>query len=146
MWVNIKKMIKVLYIVSAFISLGLGILGIILPVLPTTPFLLLASYLFAKGSDRFHLWFKSTKIYKNYVEEFIRTRAMTLKRKLSILLPVSTMLIITFILIANKYVRIVIPLVIILKYYYFFFHIETIKENNLSIDEKIALNKEDINV
>ncbi len=142
-----KKMIKVLYIVSAFISLGLGILGIILPVLPTTPFLLLASYLFAKGSDRFHLWFKSTKIYKNHVEEFIRTRAMTLKKKLSILLPVSTMLIITFALMDNKYVRIIIPLVIILKYYYFFAHIETIEEKELCIDGKIDLNKkDDINV
>lgn len=137
-----SKLIKGLYIIFAFISLGLGVLGVILPVLPTTPFLLLASYFFAKGSDRFYIWFKSTKIYKNHVEEFIKTRAMTLKKKLSILLPVSTMLILTFILIDNKHARIVIPLVIILKYYYFFFHIETIKEE-LVREEKLVLNNKD---
>ena len=126
-----SKIIKGLCIVLAFLSLGLGILGIILPILPTTPFLLLASYLFAKGSDRFHAWFISTKLYKNHLEEFVTTRAMTLKKKLCILLPVSTMLITTFILINNKYARIGISLVIILKYYYFFTHIETIKAASL---------------
>lgn len=122
---------KLLCIIFAFLSLGLGILGIVLPILPTTPFLLLASFLFAKGSDRFHRWFISTKIYKNHLEDFVRTRAMTLKKKLCILIPVSTMLITTFILIDNFYARIAIGLVIILKYYYFSVHIATVKENKI---------------
>lgn len=136
-----SPIIKGLYIVLAFLCLGLGILGLILPVLPTTPFLLLASYLFAKGSDRFHSWFISTKLYQNHLDEFVRTRAMTLKRKLSILLPVSTMLIITFILISSKAVRILIPIVIVCKYYYFFYHIETIKENKIKVDERVVINR-----
>lgn len=122
-----SKVIKALYIILGFLSLGLGILGIIIPILPTTPFLLLTSFFFAKGSDRFHDWFISTKIYKNHLEEFIQTRAMTLKKKLCILLPVSAMLITTAIFVDNPYARTGIGLLIILKYYYFFNHIETIK-------------------
>ena len=116
---------KFVYITLGFFFLVLGIVGIVIPVLPTTPFLLLASYFFAKGSDRMNTWFMSTKVYKNYIEDFILTRSMTLKRKLSILLPVSTLLILTFLLINNVYVRGFIVVVIFFKYYYFFKYIET---------------------
>ena len=119
--------LKYVYIFLAFLFLGIGGLGVVLPILPTTPFLLLASYFFAKGSKRFHDWFVSTKLYKDHLESFIRTRAMTLKKKLCILLPVSTMLITTAVLVDNIYARIGIGFLIILKYYYFFTHIETIK-------------------
>lgn len=128
--------IKILYITLAFLFLGLGLLGIAIPILPTTPFLLLASFFFAKGSEGFHKWFTSTKIYKKYLEEFISNRAMPLKKKLCILLPVSAMLVTTFILIDSIYARIAIVLVIIFKYYYFFNHIET------TVDYDSKVNKE----
>lgn len=137
-----SKVLKCLYIAMAFVCLVLGVIGIILPLLPTTPFLMLASFLLAKGSERFHLWFISTKLYKKHLEEFVKTRAMTLKKKLSILLPVSTMLIATFILVNSKHARIAIPFVIIFKYYYFFFHIETIKVSNINNDKGALINGE----
>lgn len=128
------NILKISFIILGFISLGLGILGIVLPILPTTPFLLLASYFFAKGSNRFHKWFISTKLYENYLEEFITSRAMTLKRKLSILLPVSAMLISTSIFVNNLYARIGISIIIVMKYYYFYFHIGTLKPNEIKTD------------
>ena len=57
-----KNPIKILWLAAAFISMALGAIGVILPVLPTTPFLLLASFCFAKGSERFHKWFTKTKL------------------------------------------------------------------------------------
>jgi uncharacterized protein len=57
-----NKIVKLLYIMIGFIALGLGVLGLILPVLPTTPLLLLASYCFVKGSERFEIWFKGTTL------------------------------------------------------------------------------------
>lgn len=123
--VNVIK--KYVLIGLGFLSLGLGIVGIVLPILPTTPFLLLASYCFAKGSNKFHTWFIGTKIYKNHLEDFVKTRAMTLRDKLSILGTAFTMLMITFILNNNLYIRSLIIVLCVIMAYYFKFKIKTIQ-------------------
>lgn len=120
---------RILFIILGFIFVGIGVIGIAVPILPTTPFLLLASFFFAKGSKKFHDWFMSTKLYKKHLESFVKSRAMTLKSKLSILLPVSAMLIITFIFVNNLHARILLVILFIGKYLYFFTRIKTIKED-----------------
>lgn len=109
------------------VSMVLGAIGVVLPVLPTTPFLLLASFCFAKGSDRFHKWFIGTKLYKKHLEIFVTSRSMTLKTKLCILLPASAMLILAMLAMSNIYGRVFIVFLIIFKYIYFFTRIETVK-------------------
>lgn len=123
---------RILFIALGFIFLGVGAVGVVVPILPTTPFLLLASFFFAKGSKRFHDWFLSTKLYKKYLESFVKSRAMTLKGKLTILIPVSCMLIITFILVDNIYARIVLVILFISKYVYFFTQIRTVSDEELN--------------
>ena len=66
------------------------------------------------------------------MESFVQSRAMTLKNKLTILLPVSLMLIITFIFVNNLYARIVLVILFIGKYLYFFTQIRTITEEEES--------------
>lgn len=131
--------IKIMYLTFAFIFMGLGLIGVALPILPTTPFLLLASYFFAKGSERFHRWFIKTKLYRNHLEEFVKTRSMTLKKKLSILIPVSILLVTMAIIVNSNHAKIAISLVIVLKYYYFFFHIKTIEESIKKDNTKVAI-------
>lgn len=120
--------LNIIYIILAFLFLGLGFLGVVLPILPTTPFLLLASYFFSKGSPKFNRWFLSTKLYKNHLEDFIETRSMTLKKKLCITIPVSTMLFFTAYRMDKTYTRIIIISLILFIYYYFSFQIKTVKE------------------
>ncbi len=123
----IKSPIKLLWLMIGIVSMVLGAIGVVLPVLPTTPFLLLASFCFAKGSDRFHKWFIGTKLYKNHLESFVTSRSMTLKTKLCILLPASAMLILAMLAMSNIYGRVFIVFLIIFKYIYFFTRIETVK-------------------
>ncbi len=121
-----NKLINYIFIALGFICIGIGALGVALPILPTTPFLLVASLCFAKGSKRFHDWFKSTKLYKNHLESFEKSRSMTMKTKLCILIPVTVLLLIAFFMMHNLLGRIVIAVLIIVKYYYFLFRIKTI--------------------
>ena len=127
------KISKPFWIVLGFIALALGAIGVPLPLLPTTPFLLLAAFCFAKGSERLDSWFKSTKLYKNHLESFASSRAMTLKTKLCILLPASLMLALAFLGMSHKDTtgtrigRITIVVLLILKYVYFFTRIRTVK-------------------
>lgn len=61
-------MLKYLYIALGLISLTLGLLGIVTPGLPTTPFLLLTAFLFAKGSPRLHQKLLEHKLTGRYIK------------------------------------------------------------------------------
>lgn len=128
---------KIVFIVLGFIFVGLGCIGIPLPVLPTTPFLMLAAICFAKGSKRLDCWFKSTKLYQKHLESFVKKREMTLKAKLTILFTASAMLLLSFGMMQYKAIvngnsagnvigRVVILIMIPIKYVYFFTRIKTI--------------------
>ena len=77
---------KNIYVVLGLLAFGLGAIGVILPILPTTPFLLLASFCFVRGSERVNKWFIGTSIYKNHLEAFLEDGMMTMKQKLTILI------------------------------------------------------------
>lgn len=122
---------KPLFILAGFICLGVGVIGIVLPVIPTTPLLLLASYCFVKGSKRFEVWFKGTKLYKKYVEDFLRHRSMTLKQKIFLNVLADTMIAFGFFSVDILWVRILLILIVLYKYYYFATKIKTVKKGDL---------------
>ena len=66
-----NKIKKYIYITVGLIAFALGAIGVALPILPTTPFLLLASFCFARGSEKFNIWFTNTKVYKKHLESFV---------------------------------------------------------------------------
>ena len=99
---------KGLYLIVGLIALVVGIIGIFLPLIPTTPLLLLTSYCLLKSSDRLNEKFMKTKIYNKYVKEFKEKGGMTLKAKLTLTIPVSLLLLFMFITIDSSIMRMVI--------------------------------------
>jgi uncharacterized protein len=71
---------------AGMICVGLGALGIILPGLPTTPFLLVAAYCFARSSEHFHDWLLNHRWFGSYVRNFEEGRGMTRPAKATTLL------------------------------------------------------------
>ena len=121
-----NKAKKYFYITLGYLALGIGLIGVILPILPTTPFLLVTSFCFARGSERFHTWFTNSNIYKKHLESFVKERAMTLKQKVVLLSFVNFMLAFPLILVDVLPMRITIIVLIIIKLYYFTFKVRTI--------------------
>ncbi|WP_282137054.1 YbaN family protein [Rossellomorea aquimaris] len=122
----IKKMKKMIYILLGLLFMGIGIVGIVLPLIPTTPLLLLASFFFVRGSERFEVWFKSTSVYKKHLEGFIRHKSMTLRQKVTLLIFSDIMILIPLILSDSLIVKVILSLIIVYKYYYFIFMIRTV--------------------
>lgn len=85
-----------LYVILGLLSAALGGIGIVLPLLPATPFFLLSSYCFIKSSPRLHRWLEGTRAYQKTAGVFLATGGLTVKAKLSILIPVLLMLTIMF--------------------------------------------------
>lgn len=130
-----KNPVRIVWLLIGFLAMGLGAVGVVLPVLPTTPFLLLASFCLAKGSARFHRWFTGTKLYKKHLESFVENRTMTLKTKFSLLIPASCMLLLAFLAMQNVYGRVFIIFLILFKYVYFFTRIRTVPAGQNRIPE-----------
>ena len=70
-----------LWLIAGWISLGLAVLGAILPGLPTTPFVLLAAACFAKGSPRWHAWLLANRWLGPMVRDWEANHSLPLKVK-----------------------------------------------------------------
>ena len=88
---------KGLYIALGCLGLALGALGAALPLLPAFPFLLLAAFSFARGSERLHRWFLHTRLYRNNLKSFLEGRGMTRGAKIRLMAAVTLALLTGFI-------------------------------------------------
>ena len=122
---NLKK---VFFVVLGCLSLGLGALGAVLPLLPAFPFLMLAAFCFAKSSEKLHGWFVSTNLYKKNLESFVQGKGMTVRTKIRIMLTVTFLMSIGFMMMhAVPVGRIVLGIVWLFHILYFIFGIKTLK-------------------
>jgi hypothetical protein len=72
---------RLLFTATGFAATGLGVLGIILPLMPATPFLLLAAYFFSRSSPRFHRWLLGNRVFGSYIENYRSGRGLSLTEK-----------------------------------------------------------------
>lgn len=124
-------MVKILMIIGGCLSLGLGILGVFLPVLPTTPLVLLAGFLFARSSPKLHAWLQSTWVYKNYVTAFLRAGGIPFKTKVRALAISYGVMTISAILVRNWIVWIALGCVALFLLWLFMVRIPTVNQKQV---------------
>jgi len=78
-----EKLKRKLLIIAGTISTAIGIIGIFVPILPTTPFLLLAAACYLRSSPRFYHWLVNNRFFGIYVRNYLQGRGMPLKKRYS---------------------------------------------------------------
>lgn len=125
------KIKKIIYLILGCIGLALGAIGVVIPLIPSFPFLLLALYSFSKSSERLHKWFTKTKLYKNNLESYSKGEGMTKSTKIKIMLTVTILMTIGFIMMYNIPVgRIVLAVIWLIHILYFSLRVKTINKHS----------------
>lgn len=97
---------KCVYIIVGSLSLILGIVGVFIPVLPTTPFLLLASFFYLRSSERMYNWLMNHKIFGAYIYSYLTYKAIQKKTKVGTMIFLWSTLIVSMILVSSLHIRI----------------------------------------
>lgn len=105
------KLKQIIFLIIGCLSLALGCVGIVLPILPTVPFFLLTVFCFANSSQKLHDWFIGTQMYKKHLESFVQKKGMTARTKATILTSVTALMAVGFVLMLRK--GIIVPCVIL---------------------------------
>lgn len=104
---------KYLLIIVGCISLGLGIIGMFLPVLPTTPFLLLSAGCFLRSSKSLYDWLLNHKHLGGYIKDFMEHRAISKKIKITIITTLWATILVSVVLVDLTWVKILLILIAI---------------------------------
>lgn len=112
-----------LWIILGLITMTLGIIGIVLPILPTTPFFLVTAYAFNKGSKRFSNWFLKHSIVQKYLADL----QMTKTKKWVLNIGVDVILIVYIVIFDVMIIQMLLILLMITKHYVFHKYV-TIKQ------------------
>lgn len=75
-----NPIVRAFFLFIGVVSLILGIVGVFIPLLPTTPFLLLSSYSFARSNERFNNWLLTNRFFGNHLQDYIARK--TVKRQI----------------------------------------------------------------
>lgn len=119
-----------------YVLIALGIVftviaftGAVLPLLPTTPFLILAAICFTNSSRKFKIWLESTQIYKNYVENLKIYKGYTMKEKIRILISLYIVVGFSIFMISNLYIRIGLMIMVVIQTIVLFTFVKTLPAN-----------------
>lgn len=118
---------KILWTSLGIIALGLGLVGMFLPVLPTVPFFLFAAFAFTRGSQTIHAWMLRQTWYQNSVEAYHDQGGLTRPQKRKALIVSISLMGLSMILVGSKLAKVIIFLAILLMLFIFWKHIPTVE-------------------
>jgi len=99
-----NRLKKAAFTVLGTVFLGLGAVGIVVPILPTTPFLLLSAACYLKGSERMHRWLLNNKIFGGYIKNYREGKGMSARGKLFTLVLLWVTIVYSAVFIVNSVV------------------------------------------
>jgi hypothetical protein len=109
---NKRSLIKIILIAAGTVSLGLGILGIVLPLLPTTPFLLLTAACYARSSDKFYNWLINHMWLGPYIKNYKEGKGIPLRiRVITVALLWGTILLSVFLVVKMLWLKVILLLI-----------------------------------
>ena len=108
------KPLRILLIIIGTISLALGIVGIALPVLPTTPFLLLAAACYARGSKKFYDWLMCNRFFGSYIRNYREGRGVPIKIKIVSITFLWAAILVSMYLVESTIMRVVLPIIAVM--------------------------------
>lgn len=108
-----EKIKRLLLLAAGTLSLAIGIIGIFVPILPTTPFLLLAAGCYLRSSPRFYNWLMGNRFFGNYIRNYIEGRGIPVKVKLFIIIVLWVTIGISIWLVAKPLVTVILLIVAI---------------------------------
>jgi uncharacterized membrane protein YbaN (DUF454 family) len=76
-----SRITKPIFAIMGTLFLGLGAIGIFLPLLPTTPFLLLAAACYLRGSERLHNWMMHNRVFGEFIKNYLGGKGISLRHK-----------------------------------------------------------------
>jgi uncharacterized membrane protein YbaN (DUF454 family) len=106
-----RTVIRYVLLVAGSISLAIGVIGIFIPVLPTTPLLLITAYCYLRSSKRMYNWLIHHRILGIYIYNYLEHKAVPRKTKIGAIVFLWLTLIISILLIGNWYVRTILMVV-----------------------------------
>ncbi|MEG0496947.1 MAG: YbaN family protein [Carnobacterium sp.] len=139
-----KKIKTFLLISIGCLSFLLGVIGSFLPLLPTTPLLLLSLYCFTQSSEKFNKWLKSTKIYREYVGEFLKHRSFTMEKKVKMLISVYIMVGISIYFVPMLLIKAILIFMLVSQTIILLFFIETREKESIEKTNEIRIEEDPI--
>ena len=135
---QMNKFARAVLLACAWLCFALGCIGVFVPVLPTTPLLLLATFLFAKSSERCHAWIRSTTIYRKYVAAFKEAGGMPATAKVRMLTISYAVLLISAVLVQKPFVWVILACVAVFLLWLVTFRIPTVSLDNVKQSSEAA--------
>jgi uncharacterized membrane protein YbaN (DUF454 family) len=95
------------FVALGFVAVAVGAVGIVVPLLPTTPLLLLAAYLFWRGSPRWHAWLLNNGLLGSFIRDYVEHRAVPMRSKVIALVVLWSSIGVSFVVVGTWYVGVV---------------------------------------
>lgn len=106
---------RVFLVISGLLFVGLAGLGVLLPVLPTTPFLLVAAACFIRSSDRLYQWLINHRLFGSYIRNYMRHKAISFRAKsITLILLWTTISLSAFCAVSTLWLRILLFIIALL--------------------------------